>query len=256
MSLDSEKELQQLKNRLRELADKSYRQNVYTFTGFLGLAELDVYHQLERELQYAHPALFGGSSRADRQLLRFGSPEEFGYEEEFPIACVQVKPLQAKFADALTHRDFLGALMNLGIERSCIGDIFVREGEGYFYCLSDMAAYICEHLLKIRHTHVRCRLVERMEETEAEKPVCAEVQVSSLRIDGCIAKVYNISRTDSLTLFSARRVFVDGRLTENNSRLLKPDEVVNVRGFGKFRFREVRYTTKKGRLCLAVEVYQ
>lgn len=256
MALDSEKEVQQLKNRLKELADKSYRQNVYTFTGFLGLAELEVYYRMEKELVYAHPVLNGGDNDAERRIVRFGSPEEFGYEEEFPIACVQVKPLQRKFADVLTHRDFLGALMNLGIERSCIGDIVVRDREGYFYCLSDMAAFLCENLQQICHTRVSCETVKGMEKREAEEPVCAKVLASSLRIDGCIAKVYNISRTDSLALFADRRVFVDGRMTENNSRLLKPGEVVNVRGYGKFRFREIENTTKKGRLCLMMEVYR
>lgn len=256
MSLDSEKELQQLKNRLKELAEKSYRQNVYTFTGFLGLAELDAYFQMERELSYAHPALFGGDQKAERQMVRFGSPEEFGYEEAYPIACIHVEPLLSKFADDFSHRDFLGALMHLGIERSCVGDIRVGDREGYLYCLAGMADFICENLIQVRHTHVRCRIAEKIAETEADAPKEAEVLVSSLRIDGCIAKVYNISRGDSLALFRDGKVFVDGRLTENNSRLLKPGEVVNVRGFGKFRFLEIKYTTKKGKLCLAAEVYR
>ena len=43
-----EKELEQCKKRLLELAEKCYLQNVYCFTGFLGMAELDVFYSIQR----------------------------------------------------------------------------------------------------------------------------------------------------------------------------------------------------------------
>lgn len=245
-----------MRKRLRELADKSYRQNIFTFSSFLGLAELDVYYRMEKELLFAHPALFGGDEQAERKLVRFGSSEEFGYEEAYPISCIHVKPLLAKFADDFSHRDFLGALMHLGIERSCIGDIRVGSREGYLYCLSSMAPFICENLVQIKHTHVRCQVAEQIPGIEGEEPESREIQVSSLRMDGCLSKIYNISRTESLALFQNARVYVDGRLVENNSRTLKDGEVVNVRGYGKFVFDGVKYETKKGKLCIGVELFR
>ena len=129
MALDSTKEEQQLKNRIKDLADKSFRQNVYTFTGFLGLSEQDLFWKMiqKGELSYAAHKLFGGYEEAERVIVRFGAEDDLGYEEDFPIVCVHIKPLIVKFADALSHRDFLGALMNLGIERSTLGDIRVVE---------------------------------------------------------------------------------------------------------------------------------
>lgn len=126
MSVENEKEIQQLKNRIRELADKSYNQNQYTFTGFLGLAEQDALWQVEREVKFAGITLYGGREEAERKLLRFGSEAELGYEQPFPICCIRIRPLSAKFADKLSHRDYLGALMNLGIERSTMA-ISCRE---------------------------------------------------------------------------------------------------------------------------------
>lgn len=256
MALDSDKELLQLQKRLKELADKSYSQNIYTFSTFLGLAEMDVYYRMERELSFAHPALYGGDETAERKLIRFGSPEEFGYEEEYPIACIHVKPLLTKFADDFSHRDFLGALMNLGMERSCIGDIRVGNREGYVYCLTSMAEFICDNLLQIKHTHVSCSLTERSEAVAADDVEGVEVLASSLRLDGCLSKLYHLSRAESLKLFAEQKVYVDGHLAENNSRALKPGEVVNVRGYGKFIFQGVKYETKKGKLCLEALVYR
>lgn len=256
MALQNDKEIIQLQRRLKDLADKSFRQNIYTFSSFLGLAELEIYYRMEKELFFAHPALFGGDEEAERKMVRFGSPEEFGYEETYPITCLHVKPLLAKFADKLSHRDFLGALMNLGMERGCIGDIRVGEKEGFLYCQSSMAEYICDNLTQIKHTHVKCGIVEKVGRTGADEPEERDVLVSSLRLDGCIARLYQISRNDSLALFQDGRVYVDGRLVENNSRALKDGETVNVRGYGKFIYKGLKYETKKGKLCLELLVYR
>ncbi|MBQ7359044.1 MAG: hypothetical protein IJW63_02990 [Lachnospiraceae bacterium] len=253
MAIDTEKDIGQFKNRLRDLADKSYKQNIYTFTTFLGLPEQDIFWQMERELKHVGYELC--DDMRDRKVIRFGNPAELGYEEEFPIVCIHITPLLAKFVDRLSHRDFLGSLMNLGIDRSTLGDIVVGEKEGYLYCLDSIADFICENLTKIKHTNVRCQVVEDMAEIPQEEPTEQKVLVSSERLDGVIAKVYQMSRGDALEHFRAKRVFVDGRLCENNSKTLKPGEVVNVRGYGKFIYEGVAYETKKGKLNVTVKVF-
>ncbi len=252
MALEKEKDLRQLQNRLRELADKSYQQNIFTFSGFLGLSEQDVFWQMERELSFAGYTFWGG----DRKVLRFGNPEEMGYEEPFPVVCVEMKPLLAKFSDRFSHRDFLGALMNLGIERSTIGDIKVGEKEGYLFCLESIAPYICENLDKVKHTNIRCQIVEDMGEVPEEEPEELVVLAAGERMDGVISKVYNMSRSDSLSMFREKRVYVNGRLCENNSRLLKSGETVNVRGYGKFIYDGVNYETKKGKLSIKIRIFR
>ncbi|MBR6628189.1 MAG: hypothetical protein IKL04_09505 [Lachnospiraceae bacterium] len=254
--MDNEKELQQLGNRLKELAEKSFRQNIYTFSSFLGLSELDVFWRAEASLSYAGIRLNGGFAQADRQVVRFGRPEDLGYEMEFPIKCIYIQPLLKKFAEKLSHRDFLGALMNQGIDRSTLGDIKVGEGEAYLFCLETVADYICDNLTQIRHTHVKCSIVEVYEDFVQEEPDVESIQVSSMRLDGCISKVYNISRNDCLELFRTGKVFVDGRLCENNSKALKGTEVINVRGKGKFKLAGEAHETRKGKLRVEVMVYR
>lgn len=256
MALHSEKELQQLKNRLRDLADKSFTQSIFTFTGFLGLSEQEVFWQAEQELRYASCRLWGGKEGAQRCVLRFGSPDDLGYEEPFPIVCLHMKPLHEKFSDDFSHRDFLGALMNLGIERSTIGDILVGDMEGYLFCLSSIAEYICEHLVKVRHTSIRCRITENLASFPEEQPGQQDILISSERADAFLAKVYNKSRKDALTLFQSGRVYINGRLCENNARLLKEGDTVNARGYGKFIYSARKYETKKGKLCAQVAIYR
>lgn len=255
MVLESEKALQQLKNRFRDLAEKSFQQNMYTFTGFLGLSEQDAFWQTESELRYAGCQLYGGCGNAERVMIRFGKAEELGYEVDFPIVCIHIRPLAVKFADKLSHRDFLGALMNLGIERSTLGDIKVGDKEAYLFCQDTIADFICRNLEQIKHTHVKCEITEHMEELPEEEPELRTVQVASARVDAVLAKVYNQSRSDCLDLFRTGRVYVDGRLCENNSRLLKRGETVNARGFGKFVFSGEPRETKKGKLSIEVMIF-
>lgn len=256
MAQNDEKEIQQLKNRFHDLADKSIRQGIFTFTGFLGLGEQDVFWKEEPRLKYACYEITGGCEDAERVMIRFGSAEELGYEVPFPIVCIHIEPLQAKFADVLSHRDFLGALMNLGIERSTLGDIKAGEKEAYLFCLDSISDFICENLTRIKHTHVKCSVVDELGSIPKEEPEPVSIQVQTLRADAVLARVYGMSREKSLELFRAGKVYVDGRLCENNSRILKAGETVNARGFGKFMLKGEARETRKGKLSVEAAVYR
>ncbi len=244
-----------LKKRFRELADKAYGHNIYTFTGFLGMSELSDFYSMERELSFIPWEAFGGAKDCERMMIRFGSEDVFGYAEEFPITCLKIKPLMQKFADKLSHRDFLGALMNLGIERDTLGDIILKENEGYLFCTRTIAPFICENLTRIKHTPVLCEVAEAAPGQGQEEKQEVKIQVSSTRIDGMVAKVYHLSRGESVEYFRQKKVFVNGRLCENNSHFLKEGDVVTVRGLGRFIFEVTQGLSKKGKTNVAVRCY-
>jgi len=256
MAQDVEKEIQQQRNRFHDLANKSFQQGIFTFTGFLGLSEQEIFWQEEAKLRYAGYCLEGGCENADRVVIRFGSPEELGYEMPFPVSCIHICPLAQKFADELSHRDFLGALMNLGIERSTLGDIKVGEKEAYLFCLESIGKFLCENLVQVKHTRVKCTITEDYKGIPQEEPALVNIQVPSLRVDAVLARVYNMSREKSLDLFRAGKVYVDGRLCENHSRQLKAGETVNARGYGKFTLAGESRETRKGKLAVDVAVYR
>ncbi len=103
--------------------------------------------------------LSGGYEAAERKAALFlPSYAEDGDASMLPIAVVRISPLNEKFADALSHRDFLGSLMNLGVERYKLGDILIDGNQAYLICMADMADYICAELKKVRHTSVYCEV--------------------------------------------------------------------------------------------------
>lgn len=244
-----------LKRKLEDLAERCYQTNQYLFTGFLSLSEQAVFHEMEEELSYAGCDLWGGPQGCERKMLRFGSREQLGYEEDYPVCCIMVKPLMKKFAEKLTHRDYLGALMNLGIQRSVIGDIILRDEAAYIICTDNMAEYVAENLDKIRHTSVYCTVTKDMPPETMPVFLTQELIVSSNRCDSIVAKVWQISRNECLSLFRTKKIFVNGRQYENNSGLLKEEDIVSVRGFGKFVYDGVVQETKKGRIRIKIRKY-
>lgn len=249
-------EVQQFQKRIEELAEKSYTQGIYVYTGFLGMGEQDLAHRILPRLSSVGYTWFGGREHCERQMLRFGSPEELGYEEEFPIVCLLIRPVSEKFAQELGHRDFLGAIMNLGITRSTIGDIWIRGKAAYVFCEERMAAYVVEHLEQVRHTKVKCSLIDAEADLEVQEPELVRISASSERLDGVIAKLYHLSRTQSAALFSSGKVFRNGSLCESSSLTPKPGDVITVRGFGRFLYHGISHETKKGKWSISVGMYR
>lgn len=254
MAAETEKELQQLQKRFIDLADRSWKQNLFTFSGFLSLAEQDCLYRALGQNR-TDLTVFGGTACAQRVMARFGDPAQLGYEEPFPIACLKVEPVQEKFSDALTHRDFMGAILNLGIDRGAVGDIVVDGKCAYVFCTSAMLPFLADSLEQVRHTRVKCRQVTEVSELPEPKREDREVSVASPRCDSVTAAVWKLSRGQSQELFSQKKVFVNGRQQESGSSPLRAGDAVSVRGFGKFIYEGEKYTTKKGRLVAGVAVF-
>ena len=244
-----------LKKRFIELAKKSDERSYFTFTDFLGLAERSIFAEAKTSLCKVSFTEYGGAEGCERVMIRFGNEEELGYSEPFPITVLKIEPRAAKFADKLTHRDFLGSILSLGIERSTLGDIVIRDNVGYLFAKDDMASYIADSLTKIKHTDVKVTLGASLPEGELYKTERIKIQLLGERIDAAVAKVFNLSRDDSLSYFKKRLVFVGGKLCENNSYTPKQNEVISVRGLGRFIYLGASGTTKKGRTIIEIDKF-
>lgn len=234
--------------KFQDLAEQSYRNEIYTFTGFLDSAQIDVLLQHKKEMAYAGMKLYGGYENAERMIARFGSEEQLGYDMEFPISCLLISPLHPKYAEPITHRDCLGALMNLGVKREVLGDIIVGKNEALFFCMDSMAEYLCNELRTIRHTAVQLQKVaSEMAEKYAPEYITDKLIISSNRVDTFIAGLYHLSRKQSLDLIKNKKVFVNHIQCEQSSYTMKENDWVSVRGYGKVQFLGEIGTTRKER---------
>ena len=244
-----------LKRRFLELATKADNGSYFTFTDFLGLPEQSAFAEIKSKLGRCRYTVFGGAEGAERVIVRFGDSAEIGYEADFPICCIKIEPIAKKFADKLTHRDFLGALLNLGIERSTLGDIIIADNVGYVFALENMAQFIKNELSRVKRTDIKAEIIDTLPDVELYRTEEKRIQLSSERLDAAIAKVYSLSRDDAQSLFKKRLVYVGGRLCESVSYTPKENDKISVRGYGRFIYRGFDSLSRKGKLNAIVEVY-
>lgn len=243
----------QLKKRFCELAERAYKNGAYTSTEFLSPAEQTL---LKSSAVGAPYALFGGYDGAEKALVMFGSEEICGYEAYPPIAVVKIEPSAPKFSDALSHRDFLGAIMSLGVRRSTLGDIVVCGNIGYAVCLDGIADYLCENLLSIRHTTVRCSKIEQLPEDAIPAPVESSFTVASERLDSVVSAIFKLSRSESKGFIEHEKVLIGGAACLNPDAKPAAGDIITVRGKGKFIYCGMERETKKGRLRCTAKIYK
>ncbi len=238
--------------RFEELATRSNERGYAVYTDFLGLSEISELCAV----RFPVPAtLWGGYENAERCVACFGDREYFKDNTDYPIKCILIKPVNQKFADNLTHRDFLGSLMGLGIRREVLGDIIISENCGYLFCLDTISEYIIDNLTQVRHTTVKCELTEKIPTDVLPQPENREIIVSSERLDVIVSAIYKMSRSQVLPLFHTEKVFVNGAVKTSPSVTVNVNDKISVRGFGRFIYKGVLRTTKKDRLVIGVEVF-
>ena len=123
-------EEERLKNRFLDLAERAYRHGIPVFSPFLSEQERALLLSMRRMLAGVSAACFGGIPDCERQMACFRPDTERDADVPFPIVCLRIRPKSARFSEALSHRDFLGALLHLGLERDSIGDILHRTSRG------------------------------------------------------------------------------------------------------------------------------
>lgn len=195
---------------------------------------------------------YGGYVNANRQILGICSL----YEKcEFPIVCLKIT-VKMGMGKSLTHRDFLGALLGLGLERSVIGDIVIKPFGAYIMVKQQLADYICMALTSIgKYQHL---LIERVIDTtdiiDTPRVKLVEASVSGLRADAVFAAGFGISRTAVTKLFHANKAKCNGIMITSNTLLVEGD-VGTLKGYGKIKLKKIGGKTKKNRTHISIEKY-
>lgn len=238
--------------RINDLAQRAQARGCHTYSEFLTLSEQDDVSKMKFD---AELSFFGGFDGAERRIACFRG-EGCVYDETPPVVCVKVAPVAQKFADDLTHRDFLGSLMGLGIRREVLGDIILHENRGYVFCLDSVAEHICAEMKKVRHTDVKCAVVDEPPTDAVALPEITRTVVQSERLDAIVAAVFKLSRGASQELIELERVFVNGKPVTSATYTPKQGQIISVRGSGRFIYEGVGGETRKGRLGIQVRVYR
>lgn len=246
------KEEQILAGRLSDLAKLCYNRNIPVFSSFLNLNEQNILDISKKDFARVTVLTDGGYECAERKIAVFLPYADYDYK--LPVELIKIEA-DKRFADTLTHRDFLGALMNLGIERSLLGDIIIFDGAAYVFCLEKIADFIEQNLTRVRNDYVRCTRNCTLDKDFSPSYKEITGSVASLRLDAVISLAFNESRSHSVSYIEDGLVFVNGRLITTNAYNLKEGEIISVRGRGRFKYMYTKSETKKGRYMVVLNLY-
>ena len=194
---------------------------------------------------------FGGYGNSERKMLGLFFDEPC--EDCFPISAVE---FSFRKCDKLTHRDFLGALMSLGIERETVGDILVEDGRAVVFVKTELSDYIMSQISKVGRVGVKVDDADLSKLPQGRGFEEKTYIVSSLRLDNIVAAVCRLSREKTRTVIMADSVCVNFEETKNVSLNLKEDDVFTIRGKGKFVLKSILGNTGKGRIRISVIHYK
>lgn len=264
------KEEQIALKRFQDLCRMAYQRGIPFYSDFTGLAEQNLAYQAVAEQFPSLPAeayplvSYGGYPDAERKVLCFLPDTDFPEpsEDSYPVRCIQITAVNRRFSEDLTHRDYLGTVMGLGLERDQIGDIVVRQ-EGteaqkqsvaYVFCKQNKAELLLE-LNRVRHTTVKT--TEKDARTLHWIPEYKEISgsVSSLRLDAILSVAIRTSRTQGLQLIRENNIYINGRCCTENAKILQDGDILSIRGYGKYLFCDTGNVSKKGRYQIIVKQY-
>ena len=247
-----------------DLKEKSASESILTSSGFLYLEEQSQFIKTEKiNNKYVDTFYYGGYDDAERKVVLFvpefyavdsDSVDDFLRENDMnPLDVLSVK--KDKFSE-LSHRDYLGALMGLGLKRDVIGDIIINDDGCYIICLKSISRYITENLKQAGRGQLSVTIGDfKLLQSKESKTETVFVSVASLRLDCLVASAFKLSRTNAVNAINQGIVYVNSEQIYKSDYILKSGDKLVLRGKGKVIIDEIIRENKKGRLHLNIKRY-
>lgn len=235
---------------IQDLAEKSLKEQSPQWTDFLEPPERE---QAEATLRWVTGVRFnayGGYPKSERRRLVI-------YPDYYLAETIQpeftILEVRARTTDQLTHRDYLGALMALGIKRSKVGDLLVNDQTCQVIVIPELAEFLMIHLTSVGNSSVDVAIIEP-EQLNLPDRRTKEIRttVASLRLDALAALGFGESRTKMARDIKAERVKVNWKPTKSPDLALNPGDIISIRGRGRVEFKEVTGKSKKGRIGIVL----
>jgi len=246
-----------LLGRVLDKLDLAQNRSTPSHTQFLSPGEQAVVEDLLSACGHPRHVMFGGFPHAERRvcifLTHWQEEEDVLSDPEGPVGV-----LEASFhPDAqLSHRDFLGSLMGLGITREKLGDILVSENKAQLLLLRETIPILLSQWESAGRWKLKLREIS-LDQLDYQPPQVKTIRdtVATLRLDAVCASGYSTSRTKAVEYISAGRVSLNHRECTKSDRLVAQGDVISCRGLGKCTVKEVLGQSKKGRTMIVIERY-
>lgn len=224
-------------------------------TDFLDPRQQHILESIVNRTQGVHVYFFGGYNGAERVRALIVPEYVMPSNEEFGVVVLMVENRNP--FSTLSHRDYLGALMSLGMIRDKFGDVIVHESHAQLILGVEMRDYLLTHMHQVGKSQVL--LTEQSLDTIDIAPPKLEekvITVASLRLDTVLSEVLRLSRAKVQVLIKSGKVKMDWKLEESVAAEVQIGMVLSVRGFGRFQILRENGTSKKGKSVLVIGLHK
>lgn len=230
------------------------------YTDFLDMYQVSLVENFLRKIKFQNYQLYGGYEQAERKTL-IVYPEKYNQtmiEKNYSkiVKIVRVK-LSEEEKGKYSHRNYLGGIVKLGLKREKIGDILVTREGADIITLNDFANILKEELpslTRFENAKVTIEEIQNLKKPEIQKEII-KIIVPSLRLDNFVSDLARTSRSKAVQIIDQERVFVNGQNEKKASKQLKLNDIITIRGKGRFIIKDFDGTTRSGRTVVVIEKY-
>lgn len=230
------------------------------YTDFLDMYQISLVENFLRKISFENYQLFGGYAESERKIL-IVYPEKYSermieknYNKMLKIVRIELpEEEQGKYS----HRNYLGGIVKLGLKREKVGDILVSNDGADIIVVEDFAEILRKELPSLTRFENSKIAIEEISNIRKKEVKIEEVSiiVPSLRLDNIVSDLARTSRSKAAQIISQERVFINGQNETKLSKQLKLNDVITIRGKGKFVIKEFAGTTRSGRTVVIIEKY-
>ncbi len=237
--------------KLVDFAEQALKNQKYKLSGFLTPFEQSMAETIAKTLGGLNVEFDGGFDGAERKRAAF-CHEDFAGTPAFEIAVIKAE-WNGEFA-RLSHRDVLGSILSLGVEREIVGDIIATKEFAKILVDKKLADYFITNLKQIGGASVETTLDELSEIAPKEERIKEiKATVASLRADSIVAAGFGMSRSKAATEIAADKVKLNWQTVKNAAQSIKEGDVLSMHGRGRLEVAEIRGQTKKGRISVVLK---
>ncbi len=253
---------QLLVSKLLDKIEFCQKRNSVEYTDFLDIRQRGILEKILQFIKCTNYETYGGYENAERTMIilypekleKVFENKQFDYNTILQVIRIKLpNDMRGKY----NHRDYLGAVIKVGIKREKVGDILVSIDGADMIVSNDVADYLKTSLSELT----------RFSKSEFEKVNLEDIYMApqqteifniiipSMRVDSVVSELIKTSRSKIIEIINQERVFVNCEVVLKNSKMLKENDKITVRGKGKFKVNKILNTTKRGNLVLEVEKY-
>ena len=251
-----------LVSKLFDKIDFVLKRNSIQYTDFLDMRQRQLIEKVLHDTKTTNYVAFGGFLNSERTIIvlypekleELFNNKQFSFDSVMSVIRIS---LPNELKGIYSHRDYLGAIIKIGMKREKVGDIIVSKNGADIIVLKGVEEYILSGLQELtRFKKAQFELL-KLENLNVEEPKTEKISIiiPSMRIDSIVSDIVKTSRAKALELIKEERVFVNHQLIEKGAKEVKQDDIITVRGKGRFKVGSVLSSTKKGNLVVEIEKY-